>query len=141
MGAVRFVKLHPDAKIPTRSSDKSAGLDVYASRAFRMDRANKLYSISTGINISFSEDIIAKIESRSELCENPGIEVSSCVLDNESYGEIKVLLKKQTRKRVWIKKGMVIARLVFHPVLNPEIYTVDDVVSESSETGKPGGPL
>lgn len=120
---VKFAKMHPDAKIPTKGSEKAAGYDLYA--VFRdTDRIlippHKTVKIGTGLSIMPPDGYFGAIFARSGMATKYGLRPSNCVgvCDEDYTGEYIVALHNDTNDYQTVYNGDRIAQLVFMPYLN-----------------------
>lgn len=136
MITVKLIKLHDNAKMPTRNSSEDAGFDLFASE-------NKLLKplcrclIGTGIAIELPPLTEAQIRPRSGLASKYGITVLNTpgTVDEGYRGEVKVLLINLGDDDFYVEEGMRIAQLVIMPIPDAEIMEVN-VLSESKRGAK-----
>ena len=87
-----YVSLNSEtAKIPTRATSGSAGLDTYASEGACIP-AGGSGLVNTGISIEMPAGVYARIAPRSGLAVKNRIAVGGGVIDPDYDGEIKVIL-------------------------------------------------
>jgi len=135
---LKIKKLHPDAVLPKRATDASAGYDLCA----RLDTPVALESgnrtlIPTGIAIGLpGPETVGLIYARSGLATQYGLALSNGVgvIDSDYTGEVKVGLINLSDTAYIIKPGERIAQLVIAPILLPEI-----VETELEETMRGSG--
>jgi deoxyuridine 5''-triphosphate nucleotidohydrolase (dut) len=128
---LKIKKLHPDAVLPTRASDGSAGLDLYA----RLDapvtlEPRGLYRIPTGVAIALpGPETVGLIFARSGLGVKHGISLSNAVgvIDSDYRGELIVGLCNLSGEPYTLNPGERFAQLVITPVLLPELLETDDL--------------
>lgn len=131
MSVLKIKKLRDDAKIPFRTTDGSAGMDLYAC----IDEAveimpHEIRVIPTGIAIELeSADYVAYIYARSGLAIKKGIAPANCVgvIDSDYRGEVCVGLLNQTEKVFTVNPEERIAQMVISPVILPTIEVVDEL--------------
>ena len=132
--------LSPDAKVPTRATEFSAGLDL-SSIEDTIVPANKWIAIPTGISIQIPKDCYARIAPRSGLAFKYGIQVGAGVVDSDYLGEIKVILFNHGSSDFEVKKGDRIAQLIFEKIYNEcfiEVEELDDTVRGDGGFGSTG---
>ena len=78
---------HPDARLPTRGSDYSAGLDLYSIEDFEIQPFFHI-DVSTGISMSIPHGYYGRIAPRSSLALRNGICVGAGVVDEDYRGAI-----------------------------------------------------
>lgn len=134
---VRFTKLHPDAKTPTRAHESDAGNDLYALEDFTI-YAGETLLVKTGIAVALPEHAYGQISGRSSLAKN-GIFVTGGVIDSSYRGAISVILNSCAGNvMMHYKKGDKIAQLIVLPILEvtwKEVETLDTTVRGSNGFG------
>jgi dUTP pyrophosphatase len=132
--------LSPDAKVPTRATEFSAGLDL-SSIEDTVVPANKWIAIPTGISIQIPKDCYARIAPRSGLAFKYGIQVGAGVADSDYTGEIKVILFNHGSSDFEVKKGDRIAQLIFEKIYTDyfvEVEELDDTMRGDGGFGSTG---
>jgi dUTP pyrophosphatase len=114
---MKTIKLHPEAKIPTRANPTDAGLDLYSVED-QIIHPGKWALVSTGIGIRVPDYHYGMICSRSGLALNTGLVVHQGVgiIDSGYQGEVKVMLRNTNNISQKIIKGDRIAQLLICPV-------------------------
>ncbi len=128
---LKIKKVRENAKIPTRATEGSAGLDLYAciDEPITLKKGDTAV-IPTGIAIGLDDSHYAAfIHSRSGLAIKRGIGLlnSVGVIDSDYRGEICVGIIKQTDPEYTIEPYERIAQMVIKPVELPEIIEVEDL--------------
>lgn len=129
-----------DAKVPTRATELSAGLDL-SSIEDTIVPANKWIAIPTGISIQIPKDCYARVAPRSGLAFKHGIQVGAGVVDSDYTGEIKVILFNHGSSDFEVKKGDRIAQLIFEKIYTDyfiEVEELDDTVRGEGGFGSTG---
>jgi dUTP pyrophosphatase len=131
MDILKIKKVRENAKIPTRATPGSAGLDLYAciDEPITLKKGDKAL-IPTGIAIGLDDPHYAAfIYARSGLAIKHGIGLlnSVGVIDSDYRGEICVGVIKQTDPEYTIEPFERIAQMVIEPVELPEIIEVNDL--------------
>ena len=105
-------KCDPRAIIPSRGSDNSAGLDLYACHTFTVTSMKRAL-IRTGLIIhSMPPFTYGRIAPRSGLALKHGVDILAGVIDNDYRGEIGVLLINFGYDDYTITTGDRIAQLI-----------------------------
>ena len=122
--------LREGAKLPTRGTELSGGLDLYSD----FDGLLKEYpqKVPTGIAVEIPAGYVGLIQTRSSSALN-GIEVFTTVIDADYRGELFITAKSHYIKP--IDKGQRIAQLVILPL--PEF--TPEWADELSETARGSG--
>ena len=126
---VQFNKVDPRAKIPTRSTAGSAGMDLCALLDEPLTVApGGRVTVPTGIAIRLpSPETVGLIFARSGLAIKHGLALSNGVgvIDSDYTGEIRVGLVNLSDTAYTIEPGERIAQLVIMPVCLPETIEVE----------------
>ena len=126
---LKIKRLHPDAVIPQRATDGSAGMDLYAVLKEPLTvAAGERVRIPTGIAIGLpSPETVALVFARSGLAVKHGLTLSNCVgvIDSDYTGEIQVGIINQSDTAYTVQPGERIAQLVITPVLQPKVVETD----------------
>jgi dUTP pyrophosphatase len=128
-------KLSPNAIIPIRATEGSAGLDI-SSIEDTIVPAKEWRAVSTGISISVPIDCYARIAPRSGLTFKKGINVGAGVVDSSYTGEVKVILFNHSNEDFEIKSGDRIAQVIFEKIYINDLIEVDEL--DSTERGDNG---
>ena len=127
---VKFVKLKPEAKTPTRGSDYAAGYDLYSTCDHPVKIApGETKMIGTGLSIQPPEGYFGAIFARSGLATRQGLRPANCVgvCDEDYTGEYIVAMHNDSGMEQIIYHGDRIAQLVFMPYLNVEFEEVESL--------------
>jgi len=128
-------RLDPNAKIPTRATPGSAGLDVHALSEDLVP-AKKWKAISTGISIKVPNDCYARIAPRSGLAFKNGIDVFAGVIDSDYRAEVKVILMNNGDKDFNISGGDRIAQIIFEKIFTEDFREVEEL--DETQRGEGG---
>lgn len=131
MGILKVKKVRENAKLPTRATVGSAGLDLYAciDEPITLNKGDKAV-IPTGIAIGLDDPRYAAfIYARSGLAIKQGIGLlnSVGVIDSDYRGEVCVGVIKQTDGAYTIQPFERVAQMVIKPVELPEIIEVEEL--------------
>lgn len=134
---VKFVKTHPDAKLP-KANNKEIGLgdsgyDLTAVEDVVIHGGNSAV-VPVGLTLAFIEKgFWFRIEPRSGLGFKHNIQPHLGVIDNGYRGDLGVKLYNFSHH--WttykVKKGDRIAQFVVYPLLQPQCEWVDEVIESS----------
>ena len=130
---IKVKKLHPGAKLPVRSKDGDAGLDLSAA----LDKPVVIESKETkwipcGIAIELSPGHVGLVCSRSGLARKHQVKVynSPGVVDEAFRGEMGILLVNDSDKPFVVEHGMRIAQMVVEKY-EPEVCEWFDELSDT----------
>lgn len=124
---IKIQKLFADAILPTRGTDKSAGLDLYAYLEGEITiEPGETKKIGSGIAVACPEGTFGAVFARSGLATKQGLRPANCVgvVDEDYTGEVIVALHNDSNEARVIKPQDRIAQLVFIPYRNDEIVEV-----------------
>ena len=119
--------IHENAKLPTRGSDESAGLDLYTITSVTIPPGHRTL-LSTGLAMSMPDGYVGLIWPRSKLAAKMGIDVLAGVVDSDYRGEIMISLLNTGLDPVEIKAGDKVAHMIIQKhYSNMQINLVDDL--------------
>ena len=114
---IQFVKLRPDAMIPTKGTVGSIGLDLCSVESYVIAPLQRAV-ISTGLTVQIPEGVYGRIAPRSGLAVKHGIDVGAGVIDPDYTGEIRIVLFNLDSKNPYvIRPGYRVAQLIFEKAL------------------------
>ena len=128
---LKIKKLRPNAKIPKRATNGSAGMDLYAciDESITLE-PGQLAIVPTGIAIELHDNTCAAfLYARSGLGVKHGICLSNGVgvIDSDYRGEVCAGLCNVSDKPYVIDPDERVAQMVIAPVLTPQIIEVDEL--------------
>jgi dUTP pyrophosphatase len=137
MTALR-IKLGSGARMPTRATDGSACLDIYAADEVTV-HAGESVPVRTGLQVQIDPGWCMLLFSRSGHGIRHGIRLANSVgvIDGDYRGEIIVGLRNDTWIRFDVKPGDRIAQALLVPVHEVELIEADQL----SETVRGDGGL
>lgn len=131
MPILKIKKLNENARIPSRATDGSAGMDLYSAESENITiNPHECKKIHTGIAIQLeSPDYAAFIYARSGTAIKHGVAPANCVglIDSDYRGEIICGLVNQFDVPYTVEPGERIAQLVIAPVVIPEVIIADEL--------------
>ena len=128
--------LHEDAKLPSRGSDESAGLDLHTIESVIIPPKHRAL-LSTGVAMSMPKGYVGLIWPRSKLAAKMGIDVLAGVVDSDYRGEIMISLLNTGFNSVEIKSGDKVAQMIIQKHYSDmQINIVDDL--DNTMRGKEG---
>lgn len=133
---LKVKKLCPDAIVPTRGSDGSAGLDLYAMDDVEI-QPDGIGVIHTGIAMEMPPKHYGLLLTRSSMGTKM-VRLSSganAAPDNDYRGEIMVVLTNDGIYPWHIHKGDRVAQVVVSPYLPCEVMEVDELSETQRGTG------
>ncbi len=115
--ALRVKRLHPRARLPTRATDGSAGLDLYACLDGELTLGPDPVLVPTGIAIELPPGYEGQVRPRSGLSAQ-GVAVAFGTIDSDYRGEVLVTMYTVgTRPPYTLRHGDRIAQLMLAQVV------------------------
>lgn len=107
--------VHPNAKMPTRGTPGSVGLDVYTPEEFTIP-AGEHAKVSLGWRCQFDEGWALLVFNKSGHATRRGLDKGAEVIDPDYRGEVHIHLFNHTDTTVHFESGDKIAQLLLMPV-------------------------
>jgi len=126
---LRFRRLSPEARPPTRAHDGDAGFDLHAVEAASIEPGHRA-SVGTGVAVAIPEGYAGLVVPRSGLAARHGISLVNApgLIDAGYRGELRVLLMNGDPEHTFsVDPGDRIAQLVLVAVESPELAEVDEL--------------
>lgn len=137
---IKIKRLRENAKLPTRGTAGSAGMDLYACIDESITiKPGDLKIIPTGIAIALPDNsCVAYLYARSGLGVKHGICLSNGVgvVDSDYRGEVCVGLCNVSKEPYTISPDERIAQMVIAPVIVPSLVEADSL--DATERGEGG---
>lgn len=140
---IPFAKVSPLAKLPTRGTPGSAGLDLFAAVGYGVEVTLRPFErslIPTGLQIQLPVGFEAQVRPRSGLALRHGVTVlnSPGTIDADYLGAIFVLLINLGSEPFVVRQGDAIAQLVVASVLAGEAVEAALVDPKRTTRGEGG---
>ena len=132
---LKYVKIHPFAKCPTRATFQSCGYDLYSCETTIIEPW-AIKPINTGITLDFPEGTYGRITGRSGNTIFKKIIVINGCTDKDFRGEIKVMLFNANSEDKIIMKGDKIAQIVIEKHKLPIL--MESSILNNSDRGENG---
>lgn len=137
---INVKKVNPNAKLPFRATDGSAGADLFACiEGDIVLKPNERRLIPTGLAIELNDiNCGAFIFPRSSVSYKSGVSLANCVgvIDSDYRGEIKVPLINHSQTDFVIHNGDRIAQLLIMPIIIPTFSEASEI--NDTERGSGG---
>ena len=127
-------KLRPDARLPTRGSEGSAGYDLYAVESGVIP-PNERAMVGTGLAMTVPEECYGRIAPRSGLAVKCSIGILAGVADRDYTAEYKVVMFNHGDKEYEYSKGDRIAQLVLEKISTPPVVEVVELYESARGEG------
>lgn len=133
---LEFMRLHRAAKLPTRGSALSAGLDLYSIESVVLTGHGGLAAVRTGLSVAIPPGFYGRVAPRSGLAVKHGLDVLAGVIDSDYRGEIICALINHGEEAFEMEAGMRIAQLVIEAIALPAPVWSEDL--SETERGSRG---
>ena len=123
---LRYRRLLPEARAPTRAHDGDAGFDLHAVEPVSIEPGRRA-SVGTGVAVAIPEGCAGLVVPRSGLAARHGISLVNApgLIDAGYRGELRVLLWNGDPESTFsVSPGDRIAQLVLVAVESPELEEV-----------------
>lgn len=135
---IKFVKVTPIAKEPTRGSLCAAGYDLSAAIDSTVNIApHTTVKIGTGLAVELPDNTFGAIYARSGIASKEGLRPANCtgVIDSDYRGEIVVALHNDSDVMRIVEPGERIAQLVVQPYVSVEFDEVETLSTTDRGSG------
>lgn len=136
MDEIKFAKMRPDAKLPSRKHEQDAGIDLYAVE-IGVVPPHGFAVIGTGICFDLPRGFAGLLfpKSRSNFLLGAG------VIDAGYQGEIRVKVANPTAEPLVFEPGDALAQLIIVPIVTPAVAeaSIETIYPARSERGASGG--
>jgi dUTP pyrophosphatase len=136
---IAIQRLHPDARVPSRTRAGDAAYDLACLEAFTLAPGERAM-VPTGIAIAIPPGLAGLVLPRSGLAIEHGI---ACVnapglIDPNYRGELRVILINHGSEPFEAAAGDRIAQLLLVPYVAPELVVVDQLPDGGDDRGAGG---
>jgi dUTP pyrophosphatase len=126
-------KTHKDAKLPQYGHTGDAGLDLFSSIDFVLDKG-QVEAIPSGIKVAIPDGFVGLIWDKSGVSLK-GVHRLAGVIDSGYRGEVKVVMINLSDKPFTIQKGMKIAQMLVQPITMVRVVETEDLDDTSRGEG------
>lgn len=119
MNELKFLQLHPAAKLPTRGSQDAAGLDLYSIEEVTLPSGGRA-AVRTGLSVAVPRGFYGRVAPRSGLAVKHGLDVLAGVVDSDYRGEIMCALVNHGAAAFTLEAGQRVAQLIIEAIITPE---------------------
>ncbi len=131
---LKVKKMSPDAKLPLYGHRGDAGLDLFSSSEYVLQKG-EVFAVPTGVKVEIPMGYVGLIWDKSGVSLK-GVHRLAGVVDAGYRGEIKVVMVNLSQDPFVIDKGMKIAQLLIQPIVEVEVVEVEFL--EDSSRGEGG---
>ena len=134
MDVLYFKRLDPNARLPTRGSATSAGLDLFCLEDLAIGPHNRAVA-RTGLSVAIPEGFYGRVAPRSGLAVKQGLDVLAGVIDSDYRGELLCALYNTGDSPISLPAGSKICQLIIEKIATPTAAWSDEL----SETARGAG--
>jgi dUTP pyrophosphatase len=131
---LKFFRIHPGAILPVRATPLSAGLDISAIEAVRIE-PNCRATCRTGLSVEIPPGFYGRIAPRSGLAIRFGLDVLAGVIDSDYRGEIMCVLINHGEEPATFEPGDRIAQLIIECISSPSVEWADALTNTERSDG------
>ena len=136
MVTLKFKKLHPDAKLPTKHHTTDTGFDIYAVEEKRI-RPHDSAEVETGIQVAYIQPgYWYQVSPRSGLGFKHSLQPHLGTIDQDYRGHLSVKLYNFSDIPYHVQAGDRIAQLIVYPLVEAETDWTDE--EHKTERGEKG---
>lgn len=132
---IRIQRLDKGMEMPDYAHENDAAMDLRAAHDETLAPMEKKI-IRTGIKIAIPQGHAGLIWDRSGLAAKNSVTTMAGVIDAGYRGEVGVVLINLGKEAFKIEKGMRIAQMLIHPILNVKVKEVEEL--DETQRGEGG---
>jgi dUTP pyrophosphatase len=129
-----FKRLDSRAKLPSRGSAFSAGLDIYAIDEVRIEPKQRCLA-RTGLSVAIPAGFYGRVAPRSGLAVKNGLDVLAGVIDSDYRGELCCALYNSGDETIVLPAESKICQLIIEKIITPTPVWADDLDATSRGEG------
>ncbi len=130
---LKVKKVRMDAKLPQYGHTGDAGLDLFSSIDFVLEKG-QVEAIPSGVKVAIPDGYVGLIWDKSGVSLK-GVHRLAGVIDSGYRGEVKVVMINLSDKPFAIDKGMKIAQMLVQPITMVRVVEAEDLDNTSRGEG------
>jgi dUTP pyrophosphatase len=130
---LKVKKMHADAKLLRYGHMGDAGLDLFSSAEFVLNKG-QVETIPTGIKVAIPDGYVGLIWDKSGVSLK-GVHRLAGVIDSGYRGEVKVVMVNLSDSPFVVDKGMKIAQMLVQPITLVHVVETEDLDDTSRGEG------
>ncbi len=123
-------KLSSHAKIPTRETSESAGLDLYSAYQYSIPSMGKQLC-KTDLQLICPEGTYGRIAPKSGLTRKHFIDVGAGVVDRDYRGNVGVILFNLGTEDFQVQRGQPIAQIIMEKIVIPNVTETLEMMNQT----------
>lgn len=131
---LKIKRLDKELELPNFAHEHDAAMDLRASHDEILQPGEKKI-VKTGIQMAIPKGYAGLIWDRSGLAAKNSIHTMAGVIDAGYRGELGVVMINLGKDNFQVEKGMRIAQLIIHPILNMKVTEVENLDETSRGEG------
>ncbi len=132
--SLKFKSLDSRAVLPTRGTQRSAGLDLFCIDDLQIAPQSRI-GAHTGLSVAIPEGFYGRVAPRSGLAARYGLDVLSGVIDADYRGEVICLLYNTGDEIIVLPAGSKICQLIIEQVIMPTPAWADELEETARGAG------
>ena len=126
LDVLRFKQLDPQATLPARGSEFSAGLDICSIEDLVIEPHQRA-TARTGLAVAIPHGFYGRVAPRSGLAAKHGLDVLAGVIDSDYRGELCCLLYNTGDVSIVLPAGSKICQLIIEKIIAPKAVWSNDL--------------
>lgn len=123
----------PDATLPSRATEGSAGYDLSCSTAVEIAPRSRAV-VPTGLIVKIPTGCYGRVAPRSGLAVKYGIDVGAGVIDSDYRGEVGVVIFNHGDEPISLPARSRIAQLIIEHISTPQVVEISQEMMRQQET-------
>lgn len=123
---IKIKRLEEGIELPQFTYDHDAAIDLRSAEEGTINPMEKKI-FKTGLAFAIPKGYAGLVWDRSGLAAKNAIHTMAGVIDAGYRGEVKIVLINLGKEPFKVEKGMRIAQMLFHPILNANINEADEL--------------
>jgi dUTP pyrophosphatase len=114
---IRFIRFHPDVKIPERRHPSDTGADIYMLEGGTL-KPHQTLVLKTGFGVEIPNGHTGRMQVRTSVAKQ-GIMIQGCAIDAGYVGELSIILHNISSKTFTWEKGDRLGYIEVYPTQYP----------------------
>jgi dUTP pyrophosphatase len=132
---IRVKRLDKEIELPDFARQDDAAIDLRSAEEGTLEPMEKKV-FKTGLAIAIPKGYAGLVWDRSGMAAKHSVHTMAGVIDSGYRGELGVVLINLGKEPFKVERGMRIAQLLFHPILNVKIQEAEEL--DETERGEGG---
>ena len=116
---IKFIKFHPDVKMPVRKHPSDTGADFFLLEEVRIEPYDTVV-IPLGFGVEIPNGYTGKLQVRTSIAKY-GVHIEQCAIDAGYVGELHAIVTNMHHKDIVLQKDERIGYLEVYPCVYPTL--------------------